>query len=75
MSNFFQDIIDAWTGKRIEFISGKHRGEVATCTGAMNGYGGFGLTVDTDSGLHLMVYPRHLDNIKIIKNENTEKSE
>lgn len=71
MSNFFSDIERAWKGKRIEFISGKYQGEVATCTGCANTYNGFGLTVETDSGLFLMVYPRDLDNIKII--ERSEK--
>lgn len=69
MGNFFQDIIDTWSGKRVEFISGKYKGEKAICTGAMNTYSGFGLTMTTDSGLCVMVYPRHLDDIKVINRE------
>ena len=67
MSNFFQDIDNAWTGKKVEFVSGEHKGKTGICDGFYNTYGGAGIRIVCDNDEHIMVYPRHLDNIKIIK--------
>lgn len=69
MSGFFDDIDKAWKGKRVEFISGEHKGEKGTCEGFFNTYGGAGIRIQCDNGDSVMVYPRLLGNIKIIDHE------
>ena len=65
MSGFFDDIDQVWKNKRVEFVSGEHKGKTGTCDGFYNGFGGAGIKIVCDSGEIVMVYSRDMDNIKI----------
>ena len=60
----FSDIDAAWAGKKVEFISGRHKGKRGICNGFRNAYGGAGLQIQTENNEYIMVYSRDLDDIR-----------
>lgn len=69
MSGFFDDIDQVWKNKRVKFISGEHKGEIATCAGFYNTYGGAVLKMVCDNGEIIMVSSREMDSIQICEKE------
>lgn len=63
--NMFSDIDSAWKGKKVEFISGKHKGCSGICIGFRNYPDGAGLLFDLGDK-RVMVYSRDLGSIRKI---------